>query len=128
VLVAQRCRFPRGFSRAALAAAPVVDYYQSDPLIARWIAHHLDGDGARPTVHIWAATTDLVLDLVLQGAGAAVLPRPVAAPHLGRGGRLIELRTARPPLTAAIWLNELRDAYRNRTFAAFRAAVMAAFA
>jgi DNA-binding transcriptional LysR family regulator len=127
VLVAHRRRFPRGFNRAALATTPIVDYYQSDPLIARWIAHHLDDHSLRPEVVIWAATTDLVLDLVLQDAGAAVLPRTVAAPAL-RARRLVELRTRRPPLTDAIWLNELRDAYRDRTLSVFRAAVMREFA
>ncbi len=101
VLVAHRRRFPRGFSAAALATVPIVDYYQSDPLIARWMAHHLGDSAPRPTVTIWAATTDLVLDLVLQDAGAAVLPRTVAAPAL-KARRLVELRTRRPPLRDAI--------------------------
>lgn len=127
VLAARRRFFPRGFSREALGRAPVVDYYQSDPLIERWIAHHLGADAVRPQVTIWAATTDLVLDLVLQGAGAAVLPRTVAVPHL-RGRRLLELRPRRAPLTDGIWLNELRGAYRDRTLEVFRAAVVGAFA
>ncbi|MEO8601150.1 MAG: LysR family transcriptional regulator [bacterium] len=126
VLVSRRRFFPRGFSREALGRAPVVDYYQSDPLIERWIAHHLGAGAVRPQVRIWAATTDLVLDLVLQGAGAAVLPRTVAAPHT-RGRRLCELRPRRAPLTDGIWLNELRGAYRDRTLEVFRDAVVRAF-
>jgi len=127
VLVAPRRFFPHGFSRDALAQVPVVDYYQSDPLIERWIAHHLAAGAVQPRVRIWAATTDLVLDLVLQGAGAAVLPRTVAAPYV-RSRRLIELRPRRAALSDAIWLNELRGAYRDRALSAFRAAVMQAFA
>jgi len=126
VLVSRRRFFPRGFSREALGHAPVVDYYQSDPLIDRWIAHHLGAGAVRPRVVIWAATTDLVLDLVLHEAGAAVLPRTVAAPSL-RSRRLVELRTRHPPLTDAIWLNELRGGYRDRTLTIFRQAVMREF-
>jgi len=123
VLVAGRRFFRKGFSLDELARTPVVDYYQSDPLIERWLAHHYGEPTVRPSVAIWAATTDLVLDLVLGHAGVGVLPRDVAAPHLRRG-RLVAQRTARPALTDWIWLNEPRGAYRDRTLEAFRAAVL----
>jgi|SRR5215472_5613771 len=123
VLVASRRFFPRGFTVEQLARAPVIDYYQSDPLIERWLAHHYGERAVRPQVAIWAATTDLVLDLVLDHAGVGVLPRDVAAPHL-RNRRLIALRTARPALTDWIWLNEPRGAYRDRTLEVFREAVL----
>ena len=123
MLVSSRRFFTRGFSLDALAATPVVDYYQSDPLIERWIAHHYGERAAQPSVAIWAATTDLVLDLVLNHAGAGVLPRYVAAPYVRRR-RLVALRTKRPPLTDWIWLNEPRGAYRDRTLEVFRDAVL----
>ena len=50
VLVASRRFFRRGFDLAALARTPVIDYYQSDPLIERWIAHHY---GARRSGRRW---------------------------------------------------------------------------
>jgi DNA-binding transcriptional LysR family regulator len=123
LLVSSRRFFRRGFDLDALARTPVVDYYQSDPLIERWLAHHYGERARRPTVVIWAATTDLVLDLVLNHAGVGVLPRAVAAPYLRRR-RLVALRTRRPALTDWIWLNEVRGAYRDRTLAVFREAVM----
>ena len=123
VLVSSRRFFRRGFSVEELARTPVVDYYRSDPLIERWLTHHYGERAPRPTVAIWAATTDLVLDLVLNHAGVGVLPRAVAAPYVRRR-RLIVIRTTRPALTDWIWLNELRGAYRDRTLAVFRDAVM----
>jgi DNA-binding transcriptional LysR family regulator len=123
VLAASRRFFRRGFSLEELARTPVIDYYQSDPLIERWLAHHYGERTPRPTVAIWAATTDLVLDLVLNHAGAGVLPRYVAAPYLRRR-RLVALRTARAALTDWIWLNEVRGAYRDRTLEVFRDAVL----
>ena len=123
VLVTSRRFFRRGFSVDELSHTPVIDYYQSDPLIERWLAHHYGERAERPTVAIWAATTDLVLDLVLDQAGVGVLPRDVAAPYL-RNRRLIALRTARPALTDWIWLNEPRGAYRDRTLEVFRDAVL----
>jgi DNA-binding transcriptional LysR family regulator len=123
VLVASRRFFRRGFSLEELTRTPIVDYYQSDPLIERWLAHHYGERAPRPAVAIWAATTDLVLDLVLNHAGAGVLPRYVAAPYVRRG-RLVALRTSRPALSDWIWLNELRGAYRDRTLEVFRDAVL----
>jgi DNA-binding transcriptional LysR family regulator len=73
-------------------------------------------------VTIWAATTDLVLDLALRGVGAGVLPRYVAEPYLRRR-RLRVVSTGRPELMDAVWLNELAGAYRDVTLEAFRAAV-----
>ena len=123
ILVGRSRFFRRGFPLAALAELPIVDYYQSDPLIRRWLAHHAAGQEIEPTVTIWAATTDLVLDLVLNGAGVAVLPRDVARPAL-RARRLVELRTRGAPLSDHIWLNELHGAYRDRTLTTFREAVL----
>ena len=123
VLVGSRRAFPRGFRLAALGETPVVDYYQSDPLIRRWLTHHFGAATPMPAVSIWAATTDLVLDLVLAHAGVAVLPRRVAAPAL-RARRLVELHPRGTPLTDRIWLNELRGAYRDRTLATFRDAAL----
>ena len=123
LLVASRRFFRRGFSLEQLARTPVIDYYQSDPLIERWLGHHYPASTVRPGVAIWAATTDLVLDLVLNHAGVAVLPRDVAAPYLRRR-RLVAQRTPRAALTDWIWLNEPRDAYRDRTLEVFREAVL----
>ncbi|MGH7786784.1 MAG: LysR family transcriptional regulator [Candidatus Binatia bacterium] len=127
VLVGGRRFFRRGFSLAELARTPVVDYYQSDPLIARWLSHHFAAGVAVPPVAIWAATTDLVLDLVLSHAGVGVLPRDVAAPYV-KQRRLTVLRGRRPALTDFIWLNEVRGAYLDRTLTVFREAVLRAFA
>jgi DNA-binding transcriptional LysR family regulator len=123
VLVASRRFFRRGFSLEELARTPVVDYYQSDPLIERWLAHHYGEAALRPSVAIWAATTDLVLDLLLNHAGTGVLPRDVAAPYV-RQRRLVALRTTRPALSDWIWLTEVRGAYRDRTLEVFREAVL----
>lgn len=146
VLVAAAGFFPRGFSLEALERTPIVDYYQSDPLITRWLAHHFP---ERPRVALrvrfWAATTDLVLELVQSGAGVAVLPR-----HMLRGVVARERATRRhtervtraraerallrevgpggPPLVDAVWLHEPKGAYRDPTQRAFREVVLSALA
>lgn len=126
VLVSGGRWFRRGFDAAELPHVPVIDYYQSDPLIERWLAHHVGADAPRPDVQIWAATTDMVLELVLGGAGVGVVPDSLVAPYVKR--RRLRVLSARPhELTDFIWLNEPRGAYRDATLTAFREAAVAEF-
>jgi DNA-binding transcriptional LysR family regulator len=127
VLVSGR-RFLRGpFDLEQLAATPVVDYYQSDPLILRWARHHYRRRPPALRVRVWAATTNLVLDLVLRQVGVGVLPRHVAAPELGRA-RLRAIEPGRRPLRDAMWLKHLAGADEAPALAAFREAALDAFA
>lgn len=120
VLVAGSRHLKAGFDLAQFQRTPVVDYYRTDPLIQRWLAHHYPSDRTTANVRFWAATTDLVLDLVLAGAGVGVLPDHVVEPHLS-GRRLRILGPKRRPLVDRLWLNEPRAAYRDATLRAFRA-------
>lgn len=119
VLVAGPGHLPSGFDPVQFQDTSVVDYYRSDPLIRRWLAHHYPRSRTAANVRFWAATTDLVLDLVLADAGVGVLPDHVVAPHT-QGGRLRVLGPKRRPLIDRIWLNEPRGAYRDATLSAFR--------
>ncbi len=126
VLVAGKRHYRPRFDADALRTIPVIDYYQSDSLIQRWATHHFRRKPPRPRVRIWAATTDLVLDLVLDGAGIAVLPRHLVRPYLERG-RLLAIETGRSELRDFIWLKELRGAYRGPALAAFRSVAVREF-
>jgi DNA-binding transcriptional LysR family regulator len=128
VLVGRQARRRKPIDAAAAAALHFVDYYQSDPLIDRWTRHHFGGRRvARDRIRAWAASTDLVLELVLRGVGAAVVPEDVALPFEKRG-ELAILRGPREPLRDHVWLNELRSARRPRTPSAFRAVLVRALA
>jgi DNA-binding transcriptional LysR family regulator len=116
-------RFFRGaFALADLGSLPVIDYYQSDPLIHRWIRHHYRTKPPALHVTAWAATTDLVLELLLQHAGVGVLPRDLADPFVKRG-RLFLVETGRVELSDFLWLNERTPSYPNPLLDAFRALV-----
>ncbi|MEN8182281.1 MAG: LysR family transcriptional regulator [Myxococcota bacterium] len=128
VLVGTRALLRGRSSLEALAELPTVDYYQGDPLIERWTAHHFPGSTARFSVRAWAATTDLVLELVLQRAGIAVLPRDLVEPQV-RGRRLRIVETGRAELRDEVWLDELDPGpYPAPRLAAFRQAVLHEFA
>ena len=82
--------------------------------------------GAGLDVRVWAATTDLVLELLLHRAGIGVLPADLAEPWIRRR-RLVRFDPRVAPLTDAIWLNEVRERYRGSALVAFREAVIASF-
>jgi len=92
--------------------------------VRRWLRHHFPRQRLEPDVRVFAASTDLALELVLAGAGAAVLPRELAEPLL-RAKRLHLARSGRPELRDAVWLEEPAGAWRSATLQAFRAALLA---
>jgi DNA-binding transcriptional LysR family regulator len=127
VLVATRAHFRADFAVEDLARTPVVDYYRSDPLVDRWMRHHGRGRRLVAAVRAWAATTDLVLELVLAGVGVGVLPRSLVEPHLRRG-RLRAIPTGRPELRDTVWLDELRSGGHSPSARAIHEAVVAEIA
>jgi DNA-binding transcriptional LysR family regulator len=128
VLAARRFRRGRKPSVEEVAGLPIVDYYQSDPLIDRWLRHHYGARRMpRQRIRVYAASTDLAVELVRAGVGAAVLPEDVAEPFRRRR-ELAVIRGPREPLRDAVWLNELEGAGRNRAHAAFREHLVASLA
>lgn len=126
VLVTGKRYFKHGFDRRELTTVPIVDYYQGDPLIERWCRRHLGSAAPSLDVRVWAATTDLALDLVLEHAGVAVLPLDLVAEH-ARRKRLRVLRAGRRRLLDHLWLLEPAGAFRDATQTAFRDAVRREF-
>ena len=122
VLAGAQQFFKRSFTLEDFKSLPVIDYYQSDPLIHRWIRHHYRAKAPVLHVTIWAATTDLVLELLLNRAGVGVLPRDLADPFVKKR-RLFIVDTGRPELSDFIWLNELTPTYPNPLLDAFRSVV-----
>jgi DNA-binding transcriptional LysR family regulator len=126
-LVSRRSALPPPGDFAALSRLALVDYYRSDPLIDRWTRHHYGGRRIpRERIRAWAASTDLALELVLEGVGAAVLPEDLFERYRRRG-RLAVIRGPREPLRDPIWLNELRGARPGRGPALFREQLLASF-
>lgn len=123
VLVTGKDFLEEPFDPAQLADVPIVDYYQSAPLIERWLRHHAPRRRLDLRVAVWAATTDLVVELVLKNAGVGVVPRYLVDSHIGRG-RLRVVRSGRAELTDSIWLNELSGARHDAAGRAFRQAVL----
>ena len=124
VLAGAQSFVDRTFDVERLRATPVIDYYQNDPLIHRWIRHHYRIKPPALDVKVWAAATDLVLELLLDRAGIGVLPRDLAEPFVRRR-RLCLVHTDQPELTDYIWLNELASSAASPLLDAFRTLVRA---
>jgi DNA-binding transcriptional LysR family regulator len=127
VLTGAKRFFRRPFDLGHLTSVPVIDYYQSDPLIHRWIRHHYRTKSPELHVTVWAATTDLVLELLLDHAGVGVLPRDLVDPFVKRH-RLFLVETGRAELSDFMWLHERTPNYPNPLLDAFRAVVREEFA
>jgi DNA-binding transcriptional LysR family regulator len=123
VLVAGSRRFRHDFAPRHLSTTPVIDYYRSEPLIDAWARHHYGKSAPRPEVVVWAATTDLVLELVLANAGVGVVPRPLAEPYIRRR-KLHLIASGRRELRDTIWLHELADASASHTLTTLREALL----
>jgi DNA-binding transcriptional LysR family regulator len=120
VLVARKNagRVPRDFER--IAQLEIIDYYQSDPMIDRWTRHHYGGLCLpRERIRVWAASSDLALELVLRGTGAAVIPEHIVKPF-HRAKQLSVIPGLMPPLLDHVWLNELSSGRSARAPLAFR--------
>jgi DNA-binding transcriptional LysR family regulator len=124
VLAAGRKLFPTTPDAAQLERLPVIDYHRSDPLFLRWMQHHFartPDPGAN--VRVWAGTTDVVLELVVQDVGIGVLPLDLVEPFRKRG-RLRIVREEARPLRDFVWLNELESAAASQTRRAFRSILL----
>ncbi len=126
VLVSRHAVVSGEASYAEIKDLPVVDYYQSSPLIERWFRHHFGRRAGRQNVRVWAASTDLVLDLILEDAGAGVVPRYLAEPLLRRK-RLHLVRSGKAELQDSIWLEEPAGAYHGAGLRTFREALLDSF-
>jgi DNA-binding transcriptional LysR family regulator len=124
VLAAGKRHFAARFDPRRLEATPIVDYYRQDPLIDLWVRHHFGRRPRRLDVRVWASTTDLVLELVLEQVGVGVLPRSLLGGGRARG-ELRVISSDKPEMQGSVWLHELAGAAVNHTVAVLRAALVA---
>jgi DNA-binding transcriptional LysR family regulator len=124
VLVTRRSagRVPRDFAR--ISALDIIDYYQSDPVIDRWTRHHFAGRRlSRDRIRVWAASSDLALELVLRGTGAAVIPEHIVKPF-DVAKQLSVIPGTAAPLLDHVWVNDLSSRRAARAPAVFRALLL----
>lgn len=105
-------------------ATPMIEYYFNHQPIRRWLATHFQKRPRKIPVRVYAATAEMVLSLVRDGAGIGVVPLYLLGGE--RGVRVIR-PTARK-LTDHIWMLEkdgtkksaLHNAFKQRLLARLR--------
>ena len=108
-----------------LLQEPVIDYYHSHRLFQRWLRHHF-GRTVNCNVRSYAATAEMVLELVRRNIGIGVVPRYVAEPAL-QAGELTVYSPTKNDLHDFVWMNELSGPFRSNAFQLFRSEVVRAF-
>jgi len=127
--VARKPSKPSRSGFEAIARLPIIDYFRTDPLIDRWVAHHYGAERVpRANVRVWTGSgTDVALELALRGVGACVLPQDLVEPYVERG-ELSLLRGPHGDLRDGVWLSELSGARTGAIQSAFREALRASLA
>lgn len=86
---------------------PIIEYYEGGEVTSAWIRHHFSVVPGKLKIRAYAGAVDYVLELIQKNVGVGIVPHYVASPLL-RSGRLRHIRTKRPELVDAIWLNRVR--------------------
>jgi DNA-binding transcriptional LysR family regulator len=127
VLVSGPKHFVANPSLDDIRRLPIIEYYDTGELTRAWIRHHFGTEPGELQIRAYAAAVDFVLELIQQNVGVGIVPRYVADPLLRRG-RLRQIRTRRPELMDAIWLNQLRGARHEPASERLAAELARAFA
>jgi DNA-binding transcriptional LysR family regulator len=106
---------------------PIIEYYEGGEVTSAWIRHHFSVLPGDLKIRAYAGAVDYVLELIQKNVGVGIVPHYVASPLL-RSGRLRHIRTKRPELVDAIWLNQVRGAHHEPAAAKLAAELAAGFA
>ncbi|MBN8549277.1 MAG: LysR family transcriptional regulator [Deltaproteobacteria bacterium] len=120
LLLCKRSLMPRQASLEALLALPLVDYYSTPLLFARWAKHHFGKSPPPKNIRALGASAQAVLDLISEGVGIGVVPRDLAEPLLKKR-TLVSIPGSRVALTGKIWLLEPKRSREPSRFSVFRA-------
>lgn len=123
VLVSGKRLAKRLKTAADVSKLPIVDYYQSNVLMKRWLSRYEAVSTSALNIRAYAASTDVAIELIRQGVGVGIVPRYLAQPFVKTGELLIK-EFGRPSLIDYIWLNELRSSYKSPALRAFREEIL----
>ncbi len=96
----------RSLSFTELKQAPFIDYYRKSHLIASWISHHFGKKVRDIPITMYAAHSEMVVQLILQGVGIGIVASSIAKPYV-TDRKLFVIRGKKKQLESQIWLKEL---------------------
>lgn len=102
----------RSLGLTELRKAPFIDYYRKSHLIASWISHHFGERVREVPITMYAAHSEMVVQLILQGAGIGIVPSSIARQYVSER-KLFVIRGKKKQMESQIWLKESSDAGMN---------------
>lgn len=88
-----------------LKEAPFIDYYRKSHLIASWISHHFGKRVRDVPISMYAAHSEMVVQLILQGVGIGIVASSIAKPYVA-DRKLFVIRGKKKQLESQIFLKE----------------------
>ncbi len=108
VLVAHRGFKGEKFSIEKIKKLPIIDYYSDHLLIKRWLKHYYKSTPTQLNIRTYAATAEMVIELVKRNIGIGVVPEYVARNYLEKK-EVIIISPSGTPLYDYIWINQTTD-------------------
>lgn len=105
VLIAHRRFKVQKDLKQQLKSMPVIDYYPGHMLFQRWWAHAYERELYEPHVRIFAASAEMLAEMVKRDLGIGVVPRYVAETYKNLGDIVIVPSKNSGGLQDHIWLN-----------------------
>jgi LysR family cyn operon transcriptional activator len=124
VLIAPEGRLPESPTMERLLELPVIEYFLNHQPIRRWLFLHYKKRPKKIPIAVYAASAEMVLELVREGAGIGVVPKFLLGEEarLGLGGEPRNVAVVRPSprrYLDHIWLLEKKSGRKSAVHEAF---------
>ena len=126
VMVASSKLVPERAKAVHLHDIPVIDYYPSHQLFKRWTKLHFKSRALKTPVRAYAASADMVMEMVKRGLGMGVVPRYVFESS-GRSSDVQVIQPSDKRLYDYIWLNEPKQTQKSLVHQTFTSLLTSRF-
>ena len=111
VLIAPTAMAPMIKTPDDLKKRPIIEYYKTHQLLPRWIKSHFSVTRKKMTPRFYAASAEMLYELVGLGLGVGVVPAYILAANPKRGVKVVRPTDKR--IIDYIWMNQYIDQFEN---------------
>jgi DNA-binding transcriptional LysR family regulator len=128
VLIGHRDLIPKQITKEFFNLTPIIDYYPSHVVYKRWWGMHFTQNLSKKiNPRVYAATAEMVMELVKRKLGVGVVPRYLLEQATHKA-KLEIIQPTEKKLIDFIWLNESILNNRSQLYDVFRKSVAKSFA
>jgi DNA-binding transcriptional LysR family regulator len=107
-------------------SSPIIEYFYNHQPIGRWIALHYGKRPKKIPVRFFAATAEMVMAMVREGAGIGVVPKYLlASAEASKGLKIV--RPTEERLNDYVWFLERASLERSALHCVFRSRLLEHF-